>query len=302
MIVAAAVWLVLCAGFAVAGPRLAAAARPDVAVRLTVGAAAALTAAGVFVLGSAAATWAAQQPWLASLVRLSPGKLHARSPIPPVAAALAAVIVAAAAVSLVVCAWRSLAAHRALWATVEHAGGDDVIVLDDERLDAFVTPGRRGRIIVTTGLLAALEPAEQEALLAHERAHRRQAHAWWRLAMRLTVAVNPLLYRVRRAADHAMERSADEAAAAQMGDRHLVARTIARVSLLKKHGTIAAIGLASSVNGGDIPARVQALLKPASPRGRMAAAALLVFLAGAVAAAVFMQRTTDGLFDAAHVG
>jgi hypothetical protein len=301
MIVATVVWLVLCAGFAATGPRLAAAVRPDVAVRLTVGTAVALSATEVFVLGSAAATWAAQQPRLASLVRLSPGKLHATSPIPPLGAAIAAVVLAAVAVSLAVGVWRGVTAHRAFRAAVEGAEGDDVIVLDDERIDAFVTPGRHARIVVTTGLLAALEPAEQGALLAHERAHRRQAHAWWRLAMRLTVAVNPLLYRVRRAADHAMERSADEAAAAQTGDRRLVARTIARVSLLRKYWTTASIGLALSVHGGDVPARVQALLKPASPRGRVAAAVLFVFLAGAVTAAVFMQRTEDGLFDAAQV-
>jgi beta-lactamase regulating signal transducer with metallopeptidase domain len=301
MIMAAAVWLVLCAGFAAAGPRLAAAVRPDVALRLLVGAAVALSAAGVFVLGSAAATWAAQDPQLAALDRLNPGELHATSPISPVAAALASLLLAAAAVSLTVTAWRGTIAHRALRAAVARAESDDVIVLGDERIDAFVTPGRHGRVVVTTGLLGGLEPAEREALLAHERAHRRQAHAWWRLTMRLTVAVNPLLRPVRRAADHAMERSADEEAADQVGDRRLVARTVARVALLKKHGTTASIGLALSAHGGDIPARVRALLKPASPRGRVAAGALFVFLAGAVAAAVFMQRTTDGLFDAAHV-
>jgi hypothetical protein len=52
--------------------------------------------------------------------------------------------------------------------------------------------------------------------------------------------------------------------------RGLVARTVARVALLEKGGT-ASIGLALSAGGGDIPARVQALLKPASPRGRGAA-------------------------------
>jgi Zn-dependent protease with chaperone function len=301
VIAAAALWLALCVGFAVAAPRLAAAARPDVAVRLTVSAAVALTATGVFVLGSAAATWAVQEPVIAALSRLSAGKLHATSPIPPAAAALAAVALVAAAGSLAVCGWRSIAAQHAVRAAVGGAGGKDgVIVLADPRIDAFATPGRRGRIVVTTGLLSTLDPAERAALLAHERAHCRHAHAWWRLAMQLTVAVNPLLRRVRRAADHAMERSADEAAAAQVGDRRLVARTVARVALLKKGGT-ASIGLALPASGGDVVARVQALLKPASPRGRVAAIALFVFLSGALVAAVLMQRTTDGLFDAAHI-
>jgi hypothetical protein len=300
VIVAAALWLALCAGFAATAPRLAASTRPDVAVRLIVGAAVALTATGVFVLGSAAATWAGQQPTIAALSRLSASKLRATSPISPAAAVLAAVALLAATVSLGVRAWRSSAAHHEVRAAVGPAGGDDVVVLDDQRIDAFATPGRHGRIVVTTGLLSALEPAERAALFAHERAHRRHAHAWWRLAMQLTVAVNPLLRHVRRTADHAMERAADEAAAAEVGDRRLVARTVARVALLKKGGT-ASIGLALSAGGGDIPARVHALLKPASSRGRVAAIALFVFLAGALVAAVLMQRTTDSVFDAAHI-
>jgi hypothetical protein len=302
VIVAAALWLALCVGFAVTAPRLAASARPEAAVRLTVGAAVALTATGVFVLGSAAATGVAQQPWVAALSRLSASKLHATSPIPLVVAALATIALAAAAGSLAVRGWRSTAAYRAVRAAAGPAGGDEVVLLDDERIDAFATPGRRGRIIVTTGLLHALEPAERAALIAHEKAHRRHAHSWWRLAMQLTVAVNPLMRHVGRAADHAMERSADEDAATEVGDRRLVARTVARVSLLRKHGAGASIGLAMPAGGGDIPARVSALLKPESSRGRGAAIVLLVFLAGALVAAVIMQRTTDGLFDAAQAG
>jgi Zn-dependent protease with chaperone function len=302
VIVATALWLVLCAGFAATAPRLAASARPEAAVRLTVGAAVALTATGVFVLGSAAATGVAQQPWVAALSRLSASKLHAASPIPPVAAAIAAIALAAAAGSLVIRGWRSMAAYRVVRAAAGRAGGHEVVVLDDERIDAFATPGRRGRVVVTTGLLSALEPPERAALFAHERAHRRHAHAWWRLAMQLTVAANPLLRHVGRAVDHAMERSADEDAATQVGDRRLVARTVARVSLLRKHGAAASIGLALPATGGDIPARVSALLKPESSHGRAAAIALLVFLAGALVAAVLMQRTADGLFDAAQIG
>jgi beta-lactamase regulating signal transducer with metallopeptidase domain len=302
VIIAAAVWLVLCVGFAVSAPRLVAAARPAAAVRLSVSAALALTAAGVFVLGAAAATWAFQDPVLAALSRLSVGKLHADSPIPPVAAVVAGVLLVAAAGSLAICGWRIVAAHRVVRAAIGRPDGDDVLVLDDERIEAFVTPGRRGRVVVTTSLLRALDPAEREALLAHELAHRRHAHGWWTLAVRLIVAVNPLLRGVRGAAEHAMERWADEDAAAATGDRRLVARTVARVSLLKKHGPSAAMGVVLDAGGGDVPARVRALLKPESPGGRLAAIALVVFLAGAVVAVVLMQRTTDGIFDAAHAG
>ncbi|MFD7082334.1 M48 family metalloprotease [Streptomyces sp. NPDC059918] len=44
----------------------------------------------------------------------------------------------------------------------------------DDRPDAFALPGgtrRAGRIVVTAGMLRALDPREREALLGHERAH-----------------------------------------------------------------------------------------------------------------------------------
>ena len=176
------------------------------------------------------------------------------------------------------------------------------MALDDARIDAFATPGPRGRIVVTTGLLDVLGPDEREALFAHERAHLRHGHAWWRLVMQLTAAVNPLMRHVRRAVDQAMERWADEDAAAHVGDRRLVACTVAHVSLLKKRGASVYADIAVAATGGDIPARINALLVPTRSRGRVAATVLLVFLAGALVAAVLMQRTADGLFDAAQTG
>ena len=49
--------------------------------------------------------------------------------------------------------------------------GGDLTVLDDAGPDAYALPGRPGAIVVTTGMLRALDPAEREVLLAHERAH-----------------------------------------------------------------------------------------------------------------------------------
>ncbi|WP_443051636.1 M48 family metalloprotease [Streptomyces sp. JV184] len=47
-------------------------------------------------------------------------------------------------------------------------------MLNDPRPDAFALPGglrRSDRIVVTSGMLRALGPAEREALHAHERAN-----------------------------------------------------------------------------------------------------------------------------------
>ncbi|MFI8888429.1 M48 family metalloprotease [Streptomyces sp. NPDC053813] len=52
-------------------------------------------------------------------------------------------------------------------------------VLNDPRPDAFALPGglrRSDRIVVTSGMLRALGPAEREALLAHERAYLAARH------------------------------------------------------------------------------------------------------------------------------
>lgn len=52
----------------------------------------------------------------------------------------------------------------------------DVLVIDHPSPYAFCVGGRRRRVVVTGGLLNALEPLEVEAVLAHERAHLQQRH------------------------------------------------------------------------------------------------------------------------------
>ena len=50
------------------------------------------------------------------------------------------------------------------------------LVIDHEAPYAFCIAGRRHRIVVTNGLLATLDQAELDAVLAHEHAHLRQRH------------------------------------------------------------------------------------------------------------------------------
>ncbi|WP_425589340.1 M48 family metalloprotease [Streptomyces siamensis] len=52
-------------------------------------------------------------------------------------------------------------------------------MLGDDRPDAFALPGGlrgAGRIVVTAGMLRALDGQEREALLGHERAHPTARH------------------------------------------------------------------------------------------------------------------------------
>ncbi len=54
---------------------------------------------------------------------------------------------------------------------VTSPGGDPAVVLDDPRPAAYCVPGRPGTIVLTSGALAVLDPAQLAAVLAHERAH-----------------------------------------------------------------------------------------------------------------------------------
>lgn len=53
---------------------------------------------------------------------------------------------------------------------------DGIRVLDHATPTAYCLPGRRSRVVLTQGALAALPPDELEAVLAHERAHLRGRH------------------------------------------------------------------------------------------------------------------------------
>ncbi|MFI6698586.1 M56 family metallopeptidase [Streptomyces sp. NPDC050509] len=175
-------------------------------------------------------------------------------------------------------------------------GGAELAVLRDELPDAYALPGRPGRIVVTTGMLRALEPAEREALFAHERAHLRGRHHVLLQAVELAALWHPALRALREPLGYALERTADEAAAAAVGDRRLAARAIGRAALATRGApapgaTRPRAALAAAA--GPVPRRVAALLGPArtggagpAPAGRLVAGALLVCLAVSGATAV----------------
>ncbi|HEX8870482.1 MAG TPA: M56 family metallopeptidase, partial [Lentzea sp.] len=150
----------------------------------------------------------------------------------------------------------------------EHNPIAGVIILRGEQPVAFSAPGRGGKIAISTGMLDALAPAERGALLAHERAHLRLGHHRFLVAVTLAAALNPLLRPLCSAARFALERWADEAAAAHIGDRVVMAKAVAKAALAGK----AEPGFALSATGGPVPRRVAALL--AAPARRLPAALL----------------------------
>ncbi|MFF2324550.1 MULTISPECIES: M56 family metallopeptidase [unclassified Streptomyces] len=227
-------------------------------------------------------------------------------PLSDVAPALAVPLAATALALLTCCAvavarsirrhWTEL--HRPVRPTA-YAGGE-LAVLRDSSPDAYALPGRPGtpgRIVVTTGMLRALDPAERDALLAHERAHLVGRHHLFIAAAELSALCHPALRSLRAPMGYALERCADEAAASAVGDRRVAARAIGRAALAARAAEGAARTrprMALAAAAGPVPRRVAALLGRGTPRprvGRAAAATLLACLV--VSGAAALDATSD---------
>ena len=137
----------------------------------------------------------------------------------------------------------------------DHPGS--VEITDHEQPFAFTLPGRGGQVVVSSGLVNMLDEAEQEVVVAHERAHARYRHDRYLLTAQLAAAVMPVMRPLAGRLQFSLERWADETAVAHCGDRGLVARTLGKVALR----SITPVG-AMSFAGLGVPARVAALLSP----------------------------------------
>ena len=91
------------------------------------------------------------------------------------------------------------------------ASHGEVVVAASDEPDAMALAS--GVIVVTAGLVRALDAEQRRAVLAHERAHLTFRHHRYLQAGRFVVAVNPLLSSVPEALVHLTERWADEEAA-----------------------------------------------------------------------------------------
>ena len=300
MTTAALIALVVSLVFAATAPGLGRRLPPALATRTLVTGSVVVTASTIFVLAVVAFTWIGQLPEVAALGPWSSSVLHHDSPIPATAAVGSGLLLALLAALLIRGVVRRGQALLEVHRSCRHLPGDrSFVVVRTDRLDAFTTPEPRGRIVVTTGLLDALEPVERRVVLAHEVSHLQHRHPWWVLAADLAAAVNPLLVATARTVGHCVERWADEDAAALIAERPQVARALARTALLMhRHRTASALGVMTA----DVPGRVQALLDP-PPRRRPATVAALVGLVLACAlAAGAVQHLGERLFEHAGAG
>jgi Zn-dependent protease with chaperone function len=203
--------------------------------------------------------------------------------------------------------WRASSATRRMGPS--RAG---LIVIDDEVPAAFAVAGIRGRVVVSSGMLRALEPRERSVLLAHEQAHIRHHHHLYTQLALLAAAANPLLRPVARAVQRNTERWADEVAAAEVGDREAVARGLARAALaVYRHGIAHKPGAhpqpacyashAADAHSADtsteslLAARIRLLLAPAPHRAASITAAVLAVavLCGATGGVAIAKGHTE---------
>ncbi|RKT02865.1 Zn-dependent protease with chaperone function [Streptomyces sp. 3211.6] len=278
--------------------------RPDIALWAVTAGTAALALGAVACLGALLLPLTLRLRALADLAHL----LHPLQAGPAAlvfgAATLAGGALAVSATAAVRGAKAELARLRAakdLVAGLPEAGG--LCVLDDERPDAFALPGgrrRTGRVVVTAGMLRALDPSEREALLGHERAHLAGRHHLFLAVAQLAGWCHPALASVIPAVSFAAERAADEAAARACGDRRLAARAIGRAALAttSRRGGQQVPAVVARGTTGPVPARVKALFAQAPVRRTAPALLAIALLCGAAGAsslggAVWLHRGVE---------
>ncbi|MEZ0068891.1 Zn-dependent protease with chaperone function [Streptacidiphilus sp. MAP12-20] len=268
--------LVLPGLLGLAAPRFAERLEPRVATWLLTGSAVVLAAASTVALGVLALAGVIRIPLAALIGHWSPTTIAQGDPVSKAEAALAAVLLVAA----VVAALRLLRRRvRALVAAGFEAaclpGAGEYVVVDDPAPEAYALPGRPGRVVVSSGMLAALDEGEREVLIAHERAHLRAHHYAFVAVAHLAAAANPLLRPVSTAVAYTVERWADERAADACGDRRRAAQAVGKAALATKRSArgasprnpATALGILGLRRGplhgaGPVPRRVAALLAP----------------------------------------
>lgn len=202
---------------------------PDVAAKFLC--ATALTASACLAWGLALLSGAALGPELRALW-VSRSGAAVSVPVPDWVSSVAGIALLVAAYRVARFWERRAALLRETNACLPESEVSNLVIIDDPAPQAFAVSGASPRVIVTSGMLQALKPLEQRALLAHERAHLAHHHHRYQTLTRVASIVNPAVTVVTRRATYALERWADEDAAAVIGDRPAVATSLARVALL----------------------------------------------------------------------
>ncbi|MDR6317393.1 M48 family metalloprotease [Actinoplanes couchii] len=248
--------------------------RPDAAVRFLVLSLTAAAAACLVTIGAFGLKAIAELPVVGAYFHFSDRIVRADTAHEPWVSWLSVALCAVAAAGIARVWW----VHRVETAAVRHftgrsaspassassafSAGGRVVLIDDDRAAAFAVPD--GRVVVTTGMRAALDDTQYAALLAHEDAHLRGRHHRLILLTRLAAAVHPAFRLLTRRIDYLVERAADEQAAVRVHDRRAVARAIGAAALVSS----GAAGLRMAPAAGDlrragaVPRRVASLLSP----------------------------------------
>jgi len=290
---------------ALAGPRAGRRLPPATATRLLTAAGLTTALATGFVLAVWAFTLLAPLPELVAAGHWSAAVVRGGDPLPagtgllPAAAVLGLL---AAAIGRAVGFGRDLAAARRACRRLGPAPAG-LVVIDDDRPDAYTVSGLTGRIVVSTAMLRALPADERRVLLAHEDSHlRHHHHAYTQLAA-LAAAANPLLRGPARAVRLAAERWADEDAAAHAGDRIVAARALARAGLARADSP------PGGASGGErvlaaadthLEQRTRALLGPPPRRRPALAGALAALMLLTAGAAIGTEHLTEHRFEQAR--
>lgn len=156
---------------------------------------------------------------------------------------------------------------------------------------ALAVPGRHGGVVLSHGLRTTLSRPELQVVIAHEQSHLRHRHHHYLSASSICAAAIPLLRRTDASLRFAIERWADEDVATSLGDRRLVARTIAKVALPSEGSSV--IPALSDVG---VAARVEALLQDAPPPSMAAGAAMVT------AATIAGSGVTSSAIQLHHLG
>ena len=277
---------------------------PATAVRLLTAAMLVAALSTGFVLAAAGALVLAQIPLVATLGHWSTHVVGAGDPVPLALGGLAALTVC----GLLLAALRRAAVTgrdlvRAA-VTCRRLGPSvaGLIVVDDDEPDAYALPGIGGRVVVSTAMLRALPADERRVLLAHEAAHLTGRHHLWVQAAELAAAANPLLRPGARTVRAAVERWADEVAAAEVGDRTLAARALARAGLARATARPEVPKSRMALAGADsgVADRARALLAGPPPRRRVLAGAVAGLMLAMVISVLVTSEETEARFEAAQ--
>jgi Zn-dependent protease with chaperone function len=188
----------------------------------------------------------------------------------PVHTALGAPVIVLAVLSV------GTAARLAVrWTTeVRHAQDASRTVVDSDVPMAMAVPGRDGGVLVSRGLLRTLNPAQLQVVFQHEASHLRHGHHRYLVLGALAAGILPALRPLNARLGFALERWADEDAAEAVGDRRLVARTIAQVALARSPNGPGAAPFPAFTDSGVLR-RVQALLGTAPAKNTITGPVIL---------------------------